>query len=55
MGDDAKGKGCVIQGKGAKLHPHGDDVVGHPADGEGGDNQEDCLSCLRENREETSV
>ncbi len=55
VGDDAKGEGCIIQGKSAKLHPHGDDVVGHPADGEGGDDQENCLSRLRESREETSV
>lgn len=55
VGDDAKCKGSFIQRKGAELHPHGDDVVRHPADSEGGDDQEDCLSCLQENREETSV
>lgn len=53
VGDDAKGEGGVVQGKGTKLNPHGDDVVRHPADGEGGDDQEDRLSRLRENREET--
>lgn len=52
--DDTKDKGGVIQGEGAELHPHGDDVVGHPADGEGGDDQKDRLSRLQENREQTS-
>lgn len=54
VGDDAKGKGGIVQGKGAELHPHGDDVVGQPADGEGSDDQENRLSRLQENREETS-
>lgn len=46
VGDDAKGEGGIIQGKGAKLHPHGNNVVGHPTDGEGSDKQENRLSCL---------
>lgn len=51
VGDNSESKGGVIQGKGAELHPHGDDVVGHPADGEGSDDQEDRLSRLQDNRE----
>lgn len=51
VGDDSKDKGGIVQGEDAKLHPHCDDVVRHPADGEGGDNQKDRLSRLRENRE----
>lgn len=47
VGDDAEGEGGVVQREGAKLHPHGDDVMGHPADGEGGDDEEDGLSRLR--------
>lgn len=54
VGNDTKGKSGVIQGKGAELHPHGDDVVGHPADGEGGDNQENRLSRLQEHKENLS-
>lgn len=50
VGDDSENKRGVIQREKAKLHPHGDDVVGHPADGEGGDDQKDCLSRLRENK-----
>lgn len=55
VGYDAKGEGGVIQGKGAKLHPHGNNMVGHPADGEGSDEQENRLSRLQDNREEISV
>lgn len=55
MGDNAEGKGGIIEREGAELHPHGNDMMGHPADGEGGDDQEDRLSRLEENREETSV
>lgn len=55
MGDYSKDKGGIIQREDAKLYPHGNDVVGHPADGEGGDNQKDRLSRLEENREQTSV
>lgn len=43
---DAEGEGGVIQGEVAKLHPHGDDVVGHPAQEEGSYDQQHCLSCL---------
>lgn len=50
--DDTKSEGGVVQRKRAKLHPHGDDVVRHPADGEGGDDQENRLSRLQENTEE---
>lgn len=55
VGGDTKDEGGVVQGEGAELHPHGDDVVGHPADGESGYDQEDRLSRLQENRELTSV
>lgn len=54
VGDNTEGKGGIVQGEGAKFHPHGDDVVGHPADGEGSDDQEDGLSRLQGNREEPS-
>lgn len=48
VGDDSKGKGGVIQWKGAKLHPHGDDMVRQPAESEGSDEQENSLSCLQQ-------
>lgn len=44
---DAEGEGGVVQGEVAKLHPHGDDVVGHPTQEEGSYNQQHSLSCLR--------
>lgn len=47
VSDDAKGKGRVIKREGAKLHPHGDDVVRQPAEGEGSDQQKNGLSCLQ--------
>lgn len=47
MGNNAEGKRGIIEREGAKLHPHGDDVMGHPADGEGSDDKEDRLSRLR--------
>lgn len=47
VSDDAEGKGRVVQREGAKLHPHGDDVVGQPAEGEGSNQQKNCLSCLQ--------
>lgn len=47
VSDDAEGKGRVIQREDAKLHPHGDDVVRQPAEGEGGDQQKNCLSRLQ--------
>lgn len=50
VGYDAEGEGAVIQGEGAKLRPHGDDVMRHPADGKGGDNQEDGLSRLQRHK-----
>lgn len=37
VSDDSKGEGGVIQGKGAKLHPHGNDMVRQPAESEGSD------------------
>lgn len=37
VGDDTESKGGVVEREGAKLRPHGDDVVRHPADGEAGD------------------
>lgn len=46
VGDDAEGEGRLGQRESAELHPHGDDVMRHPADGEGGDDQEDRLSRL---------
>lgn len=46
VSDDAEGKGRVVQREDAKLHPHGDDVVRQPAEGEGGDQQKNCLSHL---------
>lgn len=52
VGHNAEGEGGVVQREPAKLHPHGDDVVRHPAEGEGGDDQENRLGRLR--REETS-
>lgn len=55
MGDDAKGKGGIIQGKDAKLHPHDNNVVGQPADSEGGDEKENYLSCLQDRGEKKSV
>lgn len=47
MGHNAEDKGGVIQGESSKLHPHGDDVMWHPADGEGGDQQKNSLSSLQ--------
>lgn len=47
VGDDAEGEGRVVQREGTKLHPHGDDVVRQPAEGEGGDQQKNCLSRLQ--------
>lgn len=47
VSNDAEGKGRVIQWKGAKLHPHGDDVVRKPAEGKGSDQQKNSLSCLQ--------
>lgn len=47
MGDDAEGKGGIVQWEGTKFHPHGDDVVRQPAEGEGSDEQKDCLSRLQ--------
>lgn len=55
MGDDAKSKGGIVQGKDAKLHPHDNNVVGQPADSEGGDEKENYLSCLQDRREKKSV
>lgn len=49
VGDDAEDKRGVIQGEFSKLHPHGDDVMRHPADGEGSDQQENSLSGLQGN------
>ena len=46
VGKDAEGKGGVGQREAAELHPHGDDVVRHPADGEGCHDQQHRLSCL---------
>lgn len=48
VGDNSKGKGGVIQRKGAKLHPHGDDMVRQPAESEGSNEQENSLSCLQQ-------
>lgn len=53
--DDAEGEGSIIQGEGPKLHPHGDDVMRHPADGECSDEQENCLSRLQQNTENISL
>lgn len=50
VGDDAEDEGGVIQGEFSELHPHGDDVMWHPADGEGGDQQENSLSSLQGER-----
>lgn len=47
VSDDPKGKGRVVQREGAKLHPHGDDVVRQPAESEGSDQQKNRLSCLQ--------
>lgn len=47
MGHNAEDKGGVIQGESSKLHPHGDDVMRHPAGGEGGDQKENSLSSLQ--------
>lgn len=52
MRDDAKRKGSIIQGKLAELHPHGDNVVRHPADEEHSDNQQHRLSCLDNRKRE---
>ena len=49
VGHDTKGEGGVIQREGAKLRPHGDDVMRHPAYGEGSDDQENNLSRLQGN------
>lgn len=54
VGDDAKDEGGVVQGEGAELRPHDDDVMGQPADGEGSYDQENSLSRLWDNREQTS-
>lgn len=50
VGDDAEDKRGVVQGEPAKLHPHSDDVMRHPADGEGSDQQENNLGGLQGNR-----
>lgn len=47
VGDDSKDEGSVVQRKEAELHPHHDDVVRQPAEGEGGDHHQDRLSCLQ--------
>ena len=47
VGDDAEGEGGVVQGEPSKHHPHGYDVVGHPADEEGGHHQEHGLDSLK--------
>lgn len=44
MGHEAEDIGGLGQGESAELRPHDDDVVGHPADSEDGDDQEDRLS-----------
>lgn len=49
----AESEGGVIQGKPAELHPHGDDVMGHPADQEGSDHQQNRLCCLSTKEEST--
>lgn len=47
MGHEAEDIGGLGQGESAELRPHDDDVVGHPADSEDGDDQEDRLSRLK--------
>lgn len=47
VGDDAEDEGGVVEGESSELHPHGDDVMRHPADGEGSDQQEHGLSGLQ--------
>lgn len=49
--DDAEGKGSIVQGELAELHPHRYDVVRHPADEEGSDDQQHGLGCLRKEKE----
>lgn len=44
--DYAEGKGGVVERERAELHPHGNDVVRHPADCEGRDHQQNRLSSL---------
>lgn len=50
VGNDTKGKGGIIEGKWAKLYPHGDNVVRCPADSERSNKQENRLSRLQDNR-----
>lgn len=45
--DDAEGKGSIVQGELSELHPHCYDVVRHPADEEGSDDQHHRLRCLK--------
>lgn len=52
VGHDAERKGGVVQRVGAELHPHDDDVVRHPANGEARDDQEDGLDRLGRNHRE---
>lgn len=47
VGHEAEDIGRLGQGESAELRPHDDDVVGHPADSEDGDDQEDRLSRLQ--------
>lgn len=55
MRDDAKRKGSISQGKVAKLHPHNDNVVRHPADEERNDNQQHRLSRLDNTERERKI
>lgn len=55
MRNNAKCKGCIIQGKVAELHPHSDNVVRHPADEECSDNQQHRLSCLDNTERERKI
>lgn len=43
---DAEREGGVVQGEVSKFHPHGYDVVGHPAEEECCDNQQHRLRRL---------
>lgn len=45
---DAECEGGIIQGEVSKFHPHGYDMVGHPAEEECCDNQHHGLRCLTE-------
>lgn len=45
---DAEHKGGIVQREFSKFHPHGNYMMGHPAEEECCDNQQHGLSCLTE-------